>query len=229
MEDNIHKDHRSRMRRQIMKTEDTSLLEHELLETLLFYVIPRKDTNPLAHRIINTFGSVSAAMESGIADLMKVRGVGERTAEYLCILGKFGRAYSHICHQPTEYNLELPVTRRYLKNLFHDSENEQVYILCIDSRKRIVKRMLLFEGTFESVDMDLKDMIRNTLLCDAVGVVCVHNHPSGNAKASYADKISVKKMETAFETVGIEFIDSIISAGGKIYSMAEDRTIVVDE
>lgn len=229
MEENIHKNHRRRMLGKIMKTEDMSLLEHELLEVLLFYVIPRKETNSLAHRILNTFGSIGAAAEANVEDLMKVRGLGRRTAEYLTVLGKFGRVYSNICHQQIEYDLNSRAARIYLNSLFHNSEREQVYILCIDSRKRIVKRLLLFEGTFETVDMDLKDMIRSALLCDAAGVVCVHNHPSGYAKASHADKVSVKKMEAAFEAVGIEFIDSLISAGGKIYSMAEDRTIAVDE
>lgn len=221
----IHKDHRKRLRKKIMQTPDTALIEHELLEVMLFYVLPRIDTNVLAHRLINTFGSVSAALESSMEDLMKVRGVGPSTAEYLNILGKFGRAYSHICHQETEYDLESPVTQRYLTGLFHNIKNEQVYILCIDFRKNIVKRLLLFEGNFESVDMDLRYAIKSAILSEAKEVVCVHNHPSGIAKPSHADKISTAQMREAFEVVGIEFTDSIIVTKNQIYGIISKKTV----
>ncbi|MDO5398443.1 MAG: JAB domain-containing protein [bacterium] len=222
---NVHEGHRQRMREKIMKTPDAVLLEHELLETLLFYVIPRGDTNPLAHNIIDTFGSVSAALESSTEDLKKVRGVGDKTAEYLNLLGKFGRVYSHICHQKTEYNLDSRVTQEYLKKLFNNIEKEQVYILCLDFRNNIVKRLLLFEGTFDSVDVDLRDTLKNALSSDAKTVVCVHNHPSGIARPSYADKLSTAKMQEAFELVGIEFKDSIIVTDTQIYGIISKKMV----
>ena len=222
---NIHEGHRKRMREKIMRTPDAALIEHELLETMLFYVIRRGDTNPLAHNIINTFGSVSGALESSMEDLMKVRGVGVKVAEYLNLLGKFGRVYSRICHQKTEYDLELKVTQIYLRNLFKDIDREQVYILCLDFRDNIVKRLLLFEGTFESVDMDLRDVLKNSLSNDAKTVVCVHNHPSRIAKPSYADKISTGKMKEAFELVGIEFKDSLIVTQDQIYGILSKKTV----
>lgn len=222
---NIHEGHRKRMREKIMQTPDAVLLDHELLETMLFYVIPMKDTNPLAHNIINTFGSVSAALESSVEDLMKVRGVGHKVAEYLNILGKFGRAYSHICHQKIEYDLESKATQKYLRNLFNDINREQAYILCLDFRDNIVKRLLLFEGTFENVDMDLRDLLKNSLSSDAKTVVCVHNHPSGIAKPSYADKISTDNMKKAFELVGIEFKDSLIVTQDQIYGIISKKTV----
>lgn len=228
-QENLHEGHRQRMKKKIMHTPDVLLLEHELLETLLFYVVPRKDTNPLAHDIINTFGSVSAALESSVEDLTKVRGVGVKIAEYLNILGKFGRAYSHICHQKTEYDLDSKVTQEYLKGLFNNIDKEQVYILCIDSRNNIVKRLLMFEGTFESVDMDLRDILKNVISSEAKNVVCVHNHPSGIARPSYADKRSTAQMKEAFELVGIKFKDSLIVTENQIYGIISKKAVYFED
>lgn len=222
---NIHTGHRQRLLKKLRETDDGKVISHEMLEALLFYVIPRSDTNPLAHRLIDTFGSVEEALNSEPEELMKVRGIGEKTAKYLNLLGKFGRGYSRVCHQRIEYNLYHSSTQKYLKNLFHDIEREQVYMLFLDGNANVIKRMLMFEGTFESVDIDLREMLRVALNCEARSVVCVHNHPSEIARPSRADRLSTAKMQETFEMIGVVLVDSIIVTKKAVFGILSSTMI----
>ena len=228
-EKNLHEGHRERLRKKLLKAEDSNIIEHELLEALLFYTIPVSDTNPLAHRIINTFGSVSAAMQADTDELMKVRGVGKKTAEYLSILGKFARVYSRVCHQKIKYDLKSNQLHEYFKDIFYDANNEQVHMLYLDHHNNIIKRYFMFEGNFESVDVDLRDAVKQALLCEAEGVVCIHNHPSGIAKGSAADKFSTVKMQNVFSNVGIKFIDSLVYTENAVFGIVSNLLIETNE
>ncbi len=228
-EKNLHEGHRERLRGKLLKSEDSNIMEHELLEALLFYTIPVSDTNPLAHRIINTFGSVSAAMQADINELMKIRGVGKKTAEYLCILGKFARVYSRVCHQKIRYDLTSSQLHEYFKDIFHNADNEQVHMLYLDYHNNIIKRYFMFEGNFESVDVDLRDAVKQALLCEAEQVVCIHNHPSGIAKGSAADKFSTAKMQSVFANVGIKFIESLVYTEKAIFGIISNMLVEISE
>lgn len=227
--DNMNEGHRERLRRRIIQTEDNYVLDHEMLEALLFYAIPMKDTNPIAHRIINTFGSVSEAMQADMDELLKVKGVGKKTAQYLSILGKFARVYSRVCHQKIKYDLTSPQLHKYFKGIFRDVNNEQVHMLYLDHHNYILKRHFMFEGTFESVDLDLRTAIRQAVLCEAERVVCIHNHPSGIARGSAADKMSTVKMQESFAKVGIEFCDSLVYTEKEIFGIISRKSIELED
>ena len=216
---NLHEGHRERLKKKLFSANEQDIVPHELLEALLFYTTPRKDMNPLAHRLLDTFGSVGNLLQSSQNEIMKVKGAGKHTAEFLALLGMLARHCRTTNESVVFFDLESKNTRHYLKNLFYDMEREQVYMLFLDPRDIIVKKMLMFEGTFESVCIDMAELLRAALLCRANSVVCVHNHPSGIAAASAADRTATRMMSNSFKMVGIKLKEHVIVTDKELFGI----------
>ena len=227
-EKDLHKGHRERLRNKLFAAEDDDILTHEMLEVMLFYALPRVNTNPIAHRLIKMFGSVERVLCADKDELTKIDGIGERSAEYLIMLGKFMRTYARSCYRNITYNIKEQETQQYLHNLFRDMDKEVVYLLCLDGAYKLKKESLIIEGSFENVEVDIGSMVRVALPHSPKYVVCVHNHPSGIAKASEADREAMDVMRATFNLVGIKLYDSVIVAGNRLYSIESNLCIEIE-
>ena len=218
-EKNLHAGHRGRLMNKLLSTQEQDILPHELVEALLFYPNKRGDKNPLAHRLIDTFGSVGSLLQASQNEIMKVRGAGKQTADFLVLLGILVRHCGTMSSAVIFFDIEDELTHRYLRSLFYDMSREQVYMLFLDSRNIIVKKMLMFEGTFESVCIDVAELLRTALLCRARSVVCVHNHPSGIAVASAADTTATRRLSDSFSMIGIELTEHVIVTEKELFGI----------
>lgn len=219
--ENVHKNHRKRMREEFTKNGFAGWQPHRVMEYLLFYVIPVKDTNVMAHNLINKFGSVVNVINAPKEKLMEVEGIGEQAAIYINMLSEFMRYYNKLRYHTDTFVLNSETCVEYLLNLFDGKKREYFYMISLDAKDRIISEDLIFEGGFESVTMDVDKIIRIAVKTDASCVVLAHNHPSGIAKPSNADIVATQALARALHMVNVRILDHVIVADGMCESMSD--------
>jgi len=218
----IHDGHREKMRRRFLGGGLDHFADHEALELLLFYAIPRRDTNPIAHELMNRYGSLSAVLSAPVEDLQKVDGIGENAAILLKLV-------PHICHKARLADAErqdvvLNTSARagsYLLEHFAGEKNEVIYQLCLDRKGKALSCKRLGEGNIGSAALDIRRMVENAILSSASAVILAHNHPSGIALPSPEDYAATDRAKAALSTIGVVLSDHIIVADGTFVSMAD--------
>ena len=219
---NVHEGHRKRMRMDFERGGFAKWHDHKVLEYLLHRVIRRTDTNETAHNLINECGGFAEVFRAPKEKLTDIMGVGEETALYIRELGEFLRYYNGMRYDVNRLVLDSDSCEKYLLNLFDGVERENFYIICLDAQNRIIYKRRMFEGSFESMDIDITQLVRVAVKCDASYVVLSHNHPSGIAVASNADITATRTIERALGLAGIRLLDHIIVADGKCVSIKNE-------
>lgn len=231
--ENIHAGHRIRMRRQAENIGIDKMDEHQILEMLLSYVIPYKDTNPAAHMLIKEFGSLANVLDAEAASLIKVKGVGEKSANFLASLPAIFSAYKKSKVETGEpLNNARKIVEFFCKNI-EIGKTESFYYLCLDARGCVVKFDCMGDSGIDNVVLNLKDFAFNVLKHKASGVAICHTHPRGLPIPSMADNDFTERVSTAIKSLGIQFIDHIIIGQNGYYSYYNhsdnnDNTIVIN-
>lgn len=217
----IHDGHREKMRRRFQKQGLEGFADHEALELLLYYAIPRRDTNELAHRLLNRYGSLSALLRAPEEDLQRVEGMGE----YAAVLLKLVPAFAAKAHcDDGEEEIVLNSTERageYLLRCFAQERNEVIYQLCLDRKGKLLACKRLGEGGISTAALSVRRMMENAILSGASGVILSHNHPSGIALPSREDYGTTQQAKDALLTIGVELLDHIIVAENDYVSLAD--------
>ena len=220
--DSVHKDHRSRKRRQFYEHGSDAFADHELLELLLFYGIARKDVNSLAHRLIDEFGSLEAVFSAPLEALERMEGIGQQTA----VLIKLVPHLTHRAYLSSRKNeIPLDTVERigdFFVELFTCEGNEVMYQLCLDAKGRKLNCRKVSEGDPSAVSINLRQIVQNALGCNAVMVALAHNHPSGVPFPSHGDKIATQQIADALRAVNVQLVDHIVVAGGDYISFRHD-------
>ena len=213
--------HREKMRQRFLKSGLDAFADHEALELLLYYAIPRRDTNPIAHALMERYGSLSAVLTAPAEDLKKVEGVGESAAVLLKLAPQL---YRKARLSDAEQETVLSSVERvgaYLLERFAGEKNEVVYQLCLDRKGKLLACKKLGEGGVASADLDIRRLVENALLTGASSVVLAHNQPSGVALPSRDDYAATDRAKTALAVVGVALADHIIVADGDFVSMSD--------
>lgn len=215
----MHEDHRHRVRKRYIESGLDSFADHNILELLLFYSIPRKDTNELAHRLISNFGSLKKVFEAGYDNLMTVDGVGENTAVLLSMLSQIQK---HIINEKKK-KIALPDARSvsdYLKNVFIGVKEETFFMLCLDGKDVLINCCRVGEGGADCVSIRKRQLLETAFRNSASSVILAHNHPNGIAAPSREDVAVTLELIDIFNAVGVRLADHCIYAGGEVISMA---------
>ncbi len=219
----IHDGHRQRLRERFLKEGLENFEQIQVLELLLFYCIPRQDTNPIAHALLNRFGSLSGVLEAPVAELKKVPGVGENAATYLSLILAASRYY-RTC--PTEKAVFIQSVEDYgtlLSDCLQGRHNETVYLLCIDAKRKLLSCEEVGEGSVNSAAVPIRRIVEMALANNASSVVLAHNHPSGFAVPSEEDIRTTYRLAAALQAVEITLVDHIVVADRDFVSMAQSR------
>lgn len=216
----IHDGHREKMRRRFQETGLEGFADHEALELLLYYAIPRRDTNELAHRLLTRYGSLSALLQAPIEDLRRVEGVGESAAVLLKLVPAFVYKAQRSAGQETVLN-STEKAGRYLLSCFAGERNEVIYQLCLDRKGKLLARKRLSEGGSAAAELNIRRLVENALLSSASAVILSHNHPSGIALPSREDYATTQQAQDALRTIGVELLDHIIVAEDDYVSLAD--------
>ena len=213
--------HREKMRQRYLKSGLEGFADHEALELLLYYAIPRRDTNPIAHALMERYGSLSAVLTAPVEDLRKVEGVGESAAVWLRLAPQlYQKARLSDAEQETVLN-SVDRVGAYLLQRFIGERREVVYQLCLDRKGKLLACKRLGEGGVASADLDIRKLMENAILTSASVVILAHNHPSGVALPSGEDYAATTRVQQALATIGVELADHIIVADGDFVSLKD--------
>lgn len=217
----VHDGHRDRLRQRFLEDGLDSFTDVQVLELLLYYCIPRRDTNLIAHELIGHFGSLSQVLEAPVGELCKVDGIGERAAIFLRVITQAGRRYmmdraSKVTILPT-----LESCGRYLQSFFFGRSVETVYLLCLDGKCKVLCCKKIAEGDVNSTSLSVRKIVETALNSNATSVVLAHNHPGGLAIPSGADVQVTKRIAAALQAVDVYFLDHVLVADDDYVSLAQ--------
>ncbi len=224
----IHDGHRERLKNRFRTEGLDAFDEHNVLELLLFYAVPRSDTNPAAHELLDTFGSLSAVFDAPIDALVKVKGVGENAATLIKLIPALARRYevdknNIACLSSTK------LVGEYLLSRYVGKTQEIVYLICLDGKYKPLCCVAISEGIVNTVSISTRRIIELALKYNAVGVVLAHNHPGGIALPSNDDISTTFMIRDALRTINVKLLDHIVVADGDYVSMADSGMLYLPE
>lgn len=219
---NAHKGHREKVRQRYYETGLQGMAPHNILEFLLFFGIPYRDTNPIAHDLINHFGSLSAVFEAKHTDLMKIKGMTNNAACLITMLLPLFRKYTEDVVGRRPKFSDINETVDFLKALYLDcNNNERVFILCFDASGYLITYRMINEGDLKSSNVDIRKLTSILLETNAASVIFSHNHPHGVASPSREDIEITKFLAPFLSQLKVKFDDHIIIGEKNHFSMAK--------
>ena len=213
MED-IHAQHRKRIRDRFLNNGLADFAPHEVLELLLTYSIPRQDVNHLAHRLINQFGSISSVMDADITDLMRMDGVKENTATFLKLIPEAGKRYQIDKFTPSVVFDDLETVAEYCVYSHLRDTEEEISVMMMDARMRLLGNETLAKGNGCNVSVDMEKLGSILFRYNAVSFIIVHSHPGGDASPSDSDVILTQKIYALMKHFNKTLVEHIIIADG---------------
>lgn len=217
----IHDGHRHRLKERFLREGLDGFDEHNVLELMLFYCIPRKDTNPIAHALLTHFGSLAQVLEAPVEELAKVPGVGENAAAYLSLLSALTRYYLVSRSRDLKILTTVEQCGEYLVPRFQGRTNETVMLLCLDAKCKVLCCKEIGEGSVNSAGVPVRRVVETALGANATTVILAHNHPSGMALPSSEDIQTTQRVAAALAAVEIVLADHIIVAEDDFVSLAQ--------
>jgi len=217
----IHDGHRQRLKSLFRQEGLDNFSEINVLEMLLFYCIPRQNTNPLAHTLLEHFGSLPKVMEASPEELEKVPGVGEHIATFLPLVAAAGRYYQSCKQKNVKILNSINDCGNYLMPLFHGRRNETVFLLCLDAKGKVLACKMIGEGSVNSAGVPIRRVVEAALAHNSSAVVLAHNHPSGLALPSVEDTETTRILARALQAVEIVLTDHLIVADNDFVSMVQ--------
>lgn len=221
---NIHKDHRKKVKERFFECGFTGMPDHNILEAILFLGIPQKDTNPMAHELINTFGSLSAVLEAKKSDLMKIKGMTENAAFAIMSYLPVNRRYIESLQKKKPVFESTDQIVEFLKPLFFEKSTlERVFVLCFDSKNRLIICRNICDGDISSAFFDVRELTRIVLEVNAQRIIIAHSHPHGVALPSPEDVTITKYVYEMMKFIKVQLDDHLIVTDTGYMSMAKNR------
>lgn len=217
----VHDGHRDRMKKRLIEQGLDVFDDHHVLELLLFYALPRVDTNPLAHTLLEHFGSLQAVFEAPVEELQKVKGIGENALSLLKLIPEVSRRYTIDANKFDQILDSSEKAGRFLAARYMYERDEVVIVVCLDAKCKVICCRELFRGVANSAEISIRKIAELALAKNATSIIISHNHTSGIALPSAEDEITTKRLHAVLTSMGITLADHIIVADGDFVSMAE--------
>ena len=221
---NLHEGHRKRIRQKFLENGwSESTPPHEILELLLCYSVPRKDTNELAHLLLERFGSVAGVLDASKEELTEFPGITENTYCLFKLIMPLAKRYLN-----DRTTVENCINNRaeavnFLKRQFLGMEKETVMLLCLDNKGRILGCPALSVGDEFAVSVSARVVMEAAIKSKATAVMLAHNHPKGFAFPSPADIRVTSEIAAALKHLSVRFLDHIIVSDDDCVSMQASK------
>ena len=221
MTQSVHAGHRDRLKQRFLEQGLDGFTDVQALELLLFYSIPRQDTNTIAHRLLDHFGSLSQVLEASPEELTRVGGVKEHSAVLLNLINQMGRLYLVDRAKRERVLPTIDDCARYLQPYFYGRMKETVFLLCLDAKCKALSCKEIGEGGINSAGISIRKVVETAIREGASTVVLAHNHPSGIAIPSPEDIQTTRRIAAALHSVEVVLADHIVVAEDDYVSMVQ--------
>lgn len=219
----MHEGHRKRMLERLLDGGE-SLQDHELFEILLYLAIPRKNTNPLAHRLLASFGSVDGVFHASFEQLLEVEGIGKETAAYLksiAILNERMRFSEDFFPGKFDFENYAP----FLQKRFEGFTREVLEVFALDSSEHVISCKRFTSGSIDKTSIDVNDLTQFLSTNRPHGIVLAHNHPNAPSKCSSADDDFTARVAFMCSMQNIKFFDHMIVGADGVFSYFLSRDL----
>ncbi|MGM9536768.1 MAG: RadC family protein [Candidatus Onthomonas sp.] len=224
-EPSIHTGHRKRVKARLLEYGGQQFDDYQLVELLLFYTHPRGDVNPLAHRMINRFGSLKAILDASPDELKEVVGVSDNTAALFRLCREVTQRYYDSSREPGTPIRSTEEAAEILAPYFLGAREEMVYLLSVDSKGKLLGCDLISEGSADAVLLNQRKIVERAINRRASQVYLAHCHVSGLAWASRDDIWSTRQLNQALRLLNIRLLDHLIFSDGDYISMAQSELL----
>lgn len=217
----IHDGHRDRLRETFLRTGLDDFHPHNVLELLLFYSIPRKDTNEIAHALIEEFGSIERVFDAQPEELVKVKGITQNSAVLISMIPQLARYYMS---RKADHGKPLKTAEdlgKYFVPKFIGENHEILYIVFLDTKLQVVTCKKVVEGTTNSVELRVDQIVKLAATVDAPRVAIAHNHPDGNPTPSPEDLALTVEVREALSLINKKLIDHIVVGDDQFMSIVD--------
>ena len=216
-----HLGHRNRMREKIARAGPEALLDHEMLEMLLFLALPRRDTKPIARALLDRFGDFAATIAAPMAALQEVEGMGEAAAAALKLVQGAALRLSVTQLRQTDMLNSWDRLLAYLTAAMAREPIEQFRVLFLDAKNRLIADEAQARGTVNHTPVYPREVVRRALELHATALILAHNHPSGDPAPSRADVEMTAEVKQAAGALGIVLHDHVIVGRGACLSFRQ--------
>ena len=222
----IHEGHRQRLKNRFLNEGLDNFEEIHVLELLLFYCIPQKDTNPIAHNLLEKFSTISGVFGASIEELCTVKGIKEHSAVFLKTIPAFSQFYSSLAVREKKTIATSFDAGQYVCGMIGGLTKEVFAILCLDAQRKVIAFEILEEGTVSRSDVSPRKVVECAIRHNASQVIHAHKHPSGTLCASENDRILTGRLCDLLEGMDIMVVDHIIATHGDKYLSMADSSLM---
>ncbi len=195
---------------------------------MLFYAIPRKDTNPIAHRLLNAFGSLTGVLEAQVSDLEKVEGIGHNTAVYIKLNIAIMKKYRTDKLKRSVRIVTMKDAGEYACELLFAAKEEQVWLLCLNMKSETIACEKICDGTLTESPVYPRKIVSAALKHNAAKIILIHNHPGGIVKPSVDDINATMALIKTVRSLDMDLLDHIITSDNRYFSFAAKQFIESD-
>ena len=219
----VHTGHRGRVKEEFCARGVDGWPDHRVLELLLFYAIPQGDVNPLAHELIDRFGTLDGVLDALPGELMKVKGMGEHSVTLLKLIPAVVGRYLEGRTGPGSLIQTTAEAGHVLAPYFYGVRNEMVYVLCLDAKEKLLGVRKISEGNNSSSEGTIRRVAEECLALRASFFYLAHNHVSSLALPSPEDINTTSLVRTVLEPLGLRMMDHLIFSDGDLVSIKESE------
>ena len=209
-EKNLHEGHRNRLKTRFLNNGLESFEDHNILEMLLFYSIPRKDTNNIAHELIQHFGSLKAVFDADFEELIKVNGISENSATLIKMIPAISRAYLKNKSNKRPVLDNLNAVKEFLYHTYYGETKEVVYLLLLNNKLELISLERVHDGSVNSAQIELRKLVDLIIKKNASSVILAHNHPDGFPSPSYEDIQTTADLISTLNLIDIQIIEHFV-------------------
>ena len=217
----LHDGHRNRLKNRFLNEGLTNFEDHNVLELLLFYSIPRSNTNEIAHELLNKFGSLHGVFEAGMEDLMSINGISRHSAVLIKMIPELFVVYGRDKVRDIQKINSSDDAKQFFIPRFYGKVREEVQIVLLDDKMNIIKWVKIYEGSVNSANVPIRKIVEIAIENRATNVIIAHNHPTGLILPSKDDLRATAKVREALALVDIKLLDHVIVSDNEAASLKD--------
>lgn len=206
--ENVHDGHRERLRNRFIENGIDAFESHEVLELLLFYALPRINTNDIAHNLLNEFKTLSGVLNAPLEELQRAGKLTQKSAVLLKLVPGILNLYQTELNSDTMDNIK--AVTNYFKSCYIGITEEQLRVCCLDDNLRVIACPVVSKGIPNSVPVYTRKIVETAIRHNCSMIILAHNHPNGDSIPSKKDISITKQLLRTLEDIGINLLDHII-------------------